>query len=265
MNGIIFDIKRFAVHDGPGIRTTVFMKGCPLNCWWCHNPESINKAPVCVPKTVKLNGRTYTNEETVGYETSSEELLQEICKEQIFMEESGGGVTFSGGEPLLQHRFLLEMLKLCKERNIQTAVDTTVFSGWKIADSIAGIADLLLIDLKLMDEDSHKKYTGVSNRSILENIRKLSEARRRIRIRIPVIPGINDTSDNIGKSIDFLKELNSPVEAIDLLPYHDIAKHKYDRFRLPNRLAGKPSISKEDLSGLQKRFEAAGFTVKIGG
>ncbi len=265
MNGIIFDIKRFAVHDGPGIRTTVFMKGCPLNCWWCHNPESISKDPVCVPKTVKLNGHSFTSEETVGYETSTGKLIQEILKEQVFMEESGGGVTFSGGEPLLQHGFLLEMLKLCKERNIHTAVDTTVYSGWEIVDRVAGIADLLLIDLKLMDEASHKKYTGVSNRLILENIKKLSEDRRRIRIRIPVIPGISDTSGNTGRSIDFLKELDNPVEAVDLLPYHDIAKHKYDRFHLPNRLAGKPSMEKEDLSELQKRFEAAGFTVRIGG
>ena len=265
MKGIIFDIKRFSVHDGPGIRTTVFMKGCPLHCWWCHNPESISMDPVCVRKTTKLNGREFTEEETIGYETTPDNLLKELRKEQIFMEESGGGVTFSGGEPLLQYRFLMEILKGCKDHGLHTAIDTTAYSAWEVIRRVADLAGLFLIDLKLMNDRDHQKYTGVSNLTILENIRKLDQLHKQVRIRIPVIPEITATPENIRNSISFLQELNGPVEAVDLLPFHNMAKQKYHRFHLENQLGHKHSMNKEDLSDMKAQFEAAGFNVKIGG
>ena len=263
--GTIFDIKRFAVHDGPGIRTTVFFKGCPLNCQWCHNPESIDRNPVCIQKISKLNGREFVNDEIIGYEISPERLFDELKKEQVFMEESSGGVTFSGGEPLLQHEFLLEMLQLCKSQGMHTAVDTTLFSSWEIIARMAEATDLFLVDLKLMDDQMHQLYTGVSNEIILKNIRKLTSGNVPLRIRIPMIPEVTTTPENIAKSILFLSELKGRVEAIDLLPFHNTANEKYKRFHLDNRFAGRSSMKKEELTTIKNQFEAAGFTVQIGG
>jgi pyruvate formate lyase activating enzyme len=265
MKGIIFDIKRFAVHDGPGIRVTVFLKGCPLWCWWCHNPESISPEMVCVPKYSKLNGKTFVGQETIGREISVDELMVEIRKERVFMEESAGGATFSGGEPLLQHRFLLEMLKACKVEGIHTVVDTSAYSSWETLAKIVPYTDLFLIDLKLMNNKKHLQYTGVPNTVILENIQKLVQGGSNIRIRIPVIPGITDAEENITQSISFLNGLNGNINGVDLLPYHSIASHKYKRLGLDNRMENTPKLNKEDLTGLKQRFEAAGFRVKIGG
>lgn len=265
MNGIIFDIKRFAVHDGPGIRTTVFFKGCPLKCQWCHNPESIDRAPICIKKTSRLNGREFTDQEVIGYEISTEELLYELQKELVFMEESSGGVTFSGGEPLMQHEFLLEMLQLCRQTGMHTAVDTTLFSSWEVVSRIAQMTNLFLVDLKLMDDSLHEKYTGVSNKVILENIRKVAGLTIPMRIRIPMIPEVTTTSENIRQSIAFLSALNGWIEAVDLLPFHNTANEKYNRFHMKNQFSDKHSMKKEELSSLKEQFEKAGFPVKIGG
>jgi pyruvate formate lyase activating enzyme len=265
MDGIIFDVKRFAVHDGPGIRTTVFFKGCPLHCLWCHNPESIDPMPVCIETISKLNGREYPDIKEIGYQTGAEELLSELQKEQVFMDESGGGVTFSGGEPLLQHKFLIEMLKLCKTYGIHTTIDTTLYAGWEIISRTLEWTDLFLIDLKLMDDMLHQKYTGVSNQIVLENIRKLSERGSSFRIRIPMIPEISTTLENVKQSIVFLKELPNPPEGIDLLPFHNTAKEKYKRFNMDNYFVNCHSLPKEELTGIKTQFEEAGFEVKIGG
>lgn len=263
--GTIFDIKRFAVHDGPGIRTTVFFKGCPLSCQWCHNPESIDSKPVCIKKTSKLNGREFVNDEMIGYEVSPDALFDELKKEQVFMEESSGGVTFSGGEPLLQHEFLFEMLQLCKAQEMHTAVDTTLFSSWEIVGRMAEATDLFLVDLKLMDEQMHHFYTGVSNAVILKNIQNLVSGNVPLHIRIPMIPEVTTTPENIAASIVFLSELKGRVEAVDLLPFHNTANEKYKRFRLENRFSGKHSVKKEELIQIKNQFQEAGFTVKIGG
>ncbi len=265
MKGTIFDIKRFAVHDGPGIRTTVFFKGCPLQCQWCHNPESIDPIPVCIRKVSKLNGREFSEEETIGYQISPEDLLHELQKEQVFMEESSGGVTFSGGEPLMQHEFLFEMLQLCKSHGMHTTVDTTLFSGWEIINRLLTVTDLFLVDLKLMNDEEHKKYTGVSNKIILENIRKLASKGVSMRVRIPVIPGVTTSPENIKESIAFLSELNGRIEAVDLLPFHNTANEKYKRFHMENYFVNRHSMKKEELTTLKEQFEKAGFTVKIGG
>jgi len=263
--GIIFDIKRFAVHDGPGIRTTVFLKGCPLSCHWCHNPESMS-ADICqVAKTVRIGERTFTEDETVGREMKVKEVLTELQKEQIFMDESVGGVTFSGGEPLQQAEFLLEMLAACKKAEMHTAVDTSGYAKWEVLKKVAGNTDLFLYDLKLMDDNLHKTYTGVSNKLILENLSRLLDLGKKVRIRIPMIPGITITENNINETIVFLSKLYFPIEGVDLLPFHNTAAHKYDRFGIKNEFVNLKSVSKNELIDVKKRFENAGFEVKIGG
>lgn len=263
--GIIFDIKRFAVHDGPGIRATVFMKGCPLSCQWCHNPESMSSSICTVAKTVRIGDKTYTEEETVGSEMTVEEVMKELLKEQIFMEESGGGVTFSGGEPLFQADFLLEMLDACKKEKMHTTVDTTGFSRWDVLEKVARDTDLFLYDLKLINNGLHQKYTGVSNKVILENLENLLEMGKKVRIRIPMVSGIVFTEDNINETIAFLCKQKFRIEGVDLLPYHNTAAHKYERFGIENSLKGLKTVNKADLSVAKLQFELAGFEVKIGG
>lgn len=265
MTGILFDIKRFAVHDGPGIRTTVFLKGCPLKCLWCHNPESISPQPCTIERISRIGEQTFRNNEVVGQRKSVKEVMEILEKEWIFMDESGGGVTFSGGEPLLQHKFSAELLTACKQRGMHTAVDTCGFTSSEVLLKIAPLTDLFLYDLKMMNSEKHKFYTGVDNQLILENLRKLASENSKIRIRIPVIPEINDTPENISETIHFLKSLNGPVEGVDMLPFHNTASGKYKRFELNYTMneTRKPEASVMD--AIKKQFEEAGFEVKIGG
>ncbi len=265
MTGTVFDIKRFAVHDGPGIRTTVFLKGCPLSCWWCHNPESINPAIQQVPKTVKVGQKSFEEIEQVGQTMTVGQVLEEVLKERVFMEESGGGVTFSGGEPLMQPIFLLEALKGSKTAGLHTTVDTSGYSSWKYLEPVAECTDLFLFDLKIMEESLHRQYTGVSNHLIKENLTRLLAGGHNVRIRIPVIPGYSDSEENIKETLDFLESLAGEPEGVDLLPYHNTGAHKYSRFGLENRLTELKSLTKQDLKGLKNRFEKAGFKTNIGG
>lgn len=262
---ILFDIKRFAIHDGPGIRTTVFFKGCPLRCTWCHNPESIDMAICRIPKTVSIGYKLFTDMETVGYETSVSELMIELQKEKIFMDETGGGVTFSGGEPLMQHSFLIEALEACKAAGMHTVVDTSGYARWELLAETAQLTDMFLYDLKLIDDHLHREHTGVSNKLILGNIQKLSSMGKTFSVRMPMIPGITFTDDNICRSIDFLRNLPAKPESVDLLPFHNTASHKYERFGITNIFAQTQSLSKKDLEKTKKQFEEEGFTVKIGG
>lgn len=265
MKGIVFDIKRFAVHDGPGIRVTAFLKGCPLACQWCHNPESIDPAICTVPKSIRIGDKTFTEDETVGCVMTSEELLTEFRKEQIFMEESGGGVTFSGGEPLMQYEFLAETLELCKQEKMHTAIDTSGFAPWSAFEKIIPYSDLFLYDLKIMDDNLHKKYTGVSNRLIIENLIRLSTEKQHVRVRIPMIREITFTPENISRSLSFLKKMPTPVDGVDLLPYHNTASHKYRRFGVENHFEMMKSLPKKELFAVKQQFEAAGFDTRIGG
>ena len=265
MTGIIFDIKRFAVHDGPGIRTTVFLKGCPLRCSWCHNPESIEQSPCRVNRVLKLNGRSFTKEETIGYEISAENLFVELEKERVFMDESGGGVTFSGGEPLQQHGFLMEMLTICKTNGMHTAIDTSLFASWENVKAVSEFADLFLVDLKLVDSEAHSVHTGVPNERILENIRKLSALETSIIIRIPMIPNVTTSTENIRQSISFLQSLNGKIKEIHLLPFHNTANEKYKRVGRENPFGQIQSLQKEEIKEIEKQYLTAGFIVKIGG
>jgi len=263
--GIVFNIQRYAVHDGPGIRVTVFLKGCPLRCWWCHNPESRRKEPETIRHKVVLEGSPkLSEEEVIGKTMTVQEVMREIEKEVVFFDESGGGVTFSGGEPLMQPEFLKAVLECCNEQEIHTAIDTTGYAPSDIFQSVIDYVDLFLYDLKLIDEDLHRKYTGVSNKLILENLGTLSERRKKIAIRFPVIPHITDTEKNIIDILKFVTNLNG-IQQIHLLPYHRIAEGKYQQFHLENKMAGVMPPSAEKLEALKQQFEQSGLKAQIGG
>jgi len=261
MQGLIFDIKHYAVHDGPGIRQTVFFKGCPLSCWWCHNPESqLTKTEKHVIDKI-LDGRTFQKEEEIGYYLNDDELMKIIEEDTIFFDESGGGVTFSGGEPLMQPNFLKAIAKKCKEAKIHTALDTSGYTEQKTLLDILPFIDLFLYDLKLIDDELHKKYTGISNKRILENLELLSQSGKKIRLRFPVIPDITDTPKNIEEIKNYLFELKN-VKLIDILSYHDISKGKYERYNKEYKMKNK-KLNQDKVQNIKKEFQSLGYKVKI--
>jgi pyruvate formate lyase activating enzyme len=266
VKGYIFDIKKFSIHDGPGIRTTVFMKGCPLNCWWCHNPESKKIEPEEFPGCTFRWSNSYSadNRDVIGKEAFTDEVMREIEKDFLFYEESGGGATFSGGEPMLQTDFLLSLLTECKSKDISTAVDTTGYAPFKNFEKIYNVADIFLYDLKLMDEDAHIKYTGVSNKIIHENLERLSSNGKRVILRIPIIPGITDTNENIERTIGYISSLRNITE-VDLLPFHKTANSKYEKMKKENKLPNIEPPANEAMEKLKKKFSLLGCTIKIGG
>ena len=297
--GIIFNIQRYSIHDGPGIRTTVFLKGCPLNCWWCQNPESQLSgqemvlwedrciscgacSTICPSSAIQIkNGIPITEKEKcilcgkciekcpalaremIGEKLTTEEVIKEIEKDLIFYEESGGGVTFSGGEPLGQSEFLEGLLNGCREKKIHTVVDTSGYISWEILNKTSPKVDLFLYDLKLMDNERHKKYTGVSNEIILENLEKLSSVHNNIFIRFPVIPGINDDYQNIRKMGEFLSSLE--ITQVNLLSYHYIGMDKYRRLGKKYKLADIQPPSKEKLSEVSAILKKFSLNVKLRG
>ncbi len=250
--GIIFNIQRFSVNDGPGIRSTVFFKGCPLGCRWCHNPES------------RQFGKQVLNGKQLGEDYTPQQLLDEVEKDRLFFDESGGGVTFSGGEPLSQPLFLTEMLDLCKESGIHTAVDTTGYASRELIEKVGSKADLILYDLKLMDPVEHLKYTDISNTEILENLDYLLGNGSNVIVRIPLIPGISATRENLEKSIEFISGYDKRPE-VNLLPYHRIAEGKYNKYGLKYMMQGVEELTEDEIAEHKALFEDAGFIVKIGG
>jgi pyruvate formate lyase activating enzyme len=264
MKGLIYDIKRFTVHDGPGIRMTVFFKGCLLKCQWCHNPESQS---VKITKTIKYNkldGREFPIEVITGREVGTEEILEEALKEKIFFEESGGGVTLSGGEPLLQADFLRTVLITLRENGIHTAVDTCGYAQQKDVEKIAGLADLFLYDLKHIDNEKHIKYTSVSNKDILANLDYLISQNAVINLRIPVIPGFNESDKEMMEIADYLKPRKSGITRISLLPYHRIASHKYDHFGMVEKMKDTPEPDRTRMNEIQSIFSNQGYNVNVG-
>ena len=247
---IFFDIQRNSFVDGPGIRTTVFFKGCNLRCAWCHNPESQSAKPQMMFYKDKCTGCgkcksvcPYHLEQcelcgkctlycpvdarkVCGKEHTVDEVLKEVLKDQAFYETSGGGVTFSGGECMLQIDFLAEILKKCKENGIHTAVDTAGHIPFESFEKILPYTDLFLYDIKIFDSQKHKQYVGVSNELILDNLEKLFERKAKLWIRVPVIPDVNDSIEEIQKIKDFLKTIGT-AEKIELLPYHAMGENKY--------------------------------------
>jgi pyruvate formate lyase activating enzyme len=300
LQGLIFDIRKFSLHDGPGIRTTVFLKGCPLSCWWCHNPEAQSagqelmlfearcvRCGACIPgcplaAIERRDGQIVTDREKcvvcatctdacaadaralVGRRMTAAEVLQVVERDRVFYDESGGGVTISGGEPLAQRAFLAQLLRACKEAGLHTALDTSGFAPWAAIDSIRADVDLFLYDLKLMDEARHRLHTGVSNARILSNLRALATAGQRVIVRVPVIPGINDDAGNLNRLAEFTRGL-AGIEHVDLLPYHASAAGKYERTARPNRMGGVEPPTSDHMQALAGLLEEHDLTVRIGG
>jgi pyruvate formate lyase activating enzyme len=261
----IFDIKRYAIHDGPGIRTTVFFKGCPLSCWWCHNPEGQKPEPEVMLRACHTEGKVVSTErETVGSRVTLDGLMGEIEKETIFHDESGGGVTLSGGEPLMQFEFLSAFLDRCRERGVHTTIDTCGYAPPRIFGSLINKTDLFLYDLKFVNEQAHKKYTGVSNKLIIENLQMLAMRGKKTYVRYTIIPGITDTDQNLRDVVHLVSSLDNVAE-VDLLPYYNYAGEKYKRLRRKNRMSGVEPPSTERMRQVRQLLRAHSLKVKIGG
>lgn len=298
---LIFDIKRYAINDGPGIRITIFLKGCPLSCDWCHNPES---------QSTKMQ-KMYTNTKCIGCEKCVEACEQNACtltpngivtdpnacilcgkcaevcptkatemsgelqsidqiveaieRETVFFDQSNGGVTISGGEPLMHSDFLIKLLDACGEKNIHRVVDTTGFAKTKTLLEVAERTEHFLFDLKMMDDKKHKEYTGVGNEVILKNLKVLSESGASINIRIPLIKGVNDDDENIEQTARFIASLKGKKKKINILPYHGIAAKKYEKLGLlyNERSMAEPSV--EVQRKVIQKFEEYGLEAMIGG
>ena len=265
----IFNIMRYSVHDGPGIRTTVFFKGCPLSCKWCHNPESMELKPAQIfnPKKCIKCGRCDNcptgARETIGYEISVAALMAEIKKDLLFFEQSRGGVTFSGGEPFFQSKFLLEALTECKEEYINTAIDTSGFCDTDILLKAAETANYFLYDIKFIDSVKHEKYCGVPNNLILKNLELLGKTRTRLLARIPVIPTINDDMKEMTGIFEFIKNISN-IEMVHLLPYHNIQTDKYKRIGKEYELSEISNDESPNMNEIKALFETK-FRTKIGG
>ncbi|MHA1419854.1 MAG: glycyl-radical enzyme activating protein [Candidatus Heimdallarchaeaceae archaeon] len=264
--GIIFDIKHFAIHDGPGIRTTVFFKGCPLSCWWCHNPESKDPNPEEIedPSKILSGSNNKCGKDIIGREVQVLEVMEEFLKDVIFYDESDGGVTFSGGESLMQPAFLSTLLKECKRNGLHTCIDTSGYASKQIIDTIIPDVDLFLYDLKLMNNEEHEKYTGVGNEIIMKNLEYLCEKQKKVIIRIPIIPEITDTDENILQLGEYISRLDC-ILRVDLLPYNQMGEEKYRRLEKPYLLNNITPPSQERMFQIKEKLETYNLNVKIGG
>ena len=298
---LIFDIKRYAINDGPGIRVVIFFKGCNLRCTWCHNPESISakaekmyapakciKCGTCV-EACPENAITLTNEgivtnpelckmcgkcaevcptkaiEMSGKVMTVPEIMDIIEKERIFFDQSGGGVTFSGGEPLVHKKMLIELLDECGKRGIHRAVDTAGNVSTETILEVAKRTDLFLYDLKIMDSALHWKWIQAGNERILHNLKVISGIGAHVIIRIPLIGGVNDTDENIEQTAKFISELPGEKKPVHLLPYHTIAEHKYAKLGRPDNFEKLKEPDSETLARAVARFGKFGIEASVGG
>ena len=302
--GIVFSVQRYCIHDGPGIRTTVFLKGCPLSCAWCHNPESWDTAPeiwllpqhciqcgACLeecPRTDQVEPGTAlagppllepdhclrcgscvavcptSARQQVGRSLQVAELLREVARDRPFYEQSGGGVTFSGGEPLLQYEFLAACLRGCREQRLHTAVDTSGYAPREHLLALARVTDLFLYDLKLMDDQRHREHTGVSVQPILENLVALDAAGAEIWVRLPLIPRVNDDSANLDAIGRFVADLTH-TRRLHLLPFHEVGTDKRLRLGKSSESSGCVPSTRETVAEVVRRLTACGLEVHLGG
>jgi len=298
---LIFDIKRYAINDGPGIRITIFLKGCSLNCKWCHNPESTprrqqqmyasdkcigcsecvihcpNDALTLTPQGIVTNanlcdmcGKCAEVCPTKAMEMTGElmtvdQVMSQIKKETILMDKSDGGVTFSGGEPLMHHEFLIEMLDACGKEGIHRCIDTTGFTNTKRLLEVAEKSEHFLYDLKMMDTDKHKEWTGVPNEKILENLKILAATGMSLNIRIPLIKGVNDDDKNIHESAKFIAALEGKKPLVNILPFHNIAEKKYEKLGQDYHkgIMDVPDINRQE--EVLKIFKSYDLNALIGG
>jgi pyruvate formate lyase activating enzyme len=296
--GLVFLIQRYSLQDGPGLRTTVFMKGCPLRCQWCQNPESWQPYPelisldtkckllgrcaeVCPVGAITLNqqeGRKIDRDKCdlcfkcvdacptkalskVGEYVTVEEVLAEIERDELFYQRSGGGVTISGGEPLVQWQFVSSLLKACKQRHLHTALDTCGYARWPTLERVLEHVDLVLYDIKHMNPRLHIEATGKSNRLVLNNLRKIP-SRIKIWLRMPLIPGFNDSEDNLTKLCKLGREIEA--EKVSILPYHKLAEEKYSRLGRQYTMSHIKTPNKKHLQRVKELIESFGLQVTIG-
>lgn len=303
LKGLVFDIQKFAIHDGGGIRTVVFLKGCPLSCVWCANPESIKATQemtfipnncigcekclgVCPQRAITQSNElpykpvldrercTLCGEclktcyagalNIIGRHVSVAELMAMVERDRKFYDQSGGGVTFSGGEPLAQADFLKAALQDARHKGIHTAIETSAFSPWEKLKSVLTHVNLALVDIKHMDADRHAELTGVPNGLILDNLQKMVEVGLPVRIRLPLIPGCNDSLENIQATAEFVKDLEK-VQAVDILPYHRLGEMKWSQL---GSACKRPALLPPTEEHVQQRaeiFRALGLKVSVGG
>ena len=296
--GNVFDIQRYSIHDGPGIRTTVFLKGCPLTCKWCSNPESQNMYSEillrknkcdrcgkciehCPSNLISLTDNgieidrlrcdrcmkcvdvcpTHAISST-GQSMTVEEVVAEVIKDELFYLNSGGGVTISGGEPLFQPEFTLALLEEFKNRELHIALDTCGFAEWEILNRLVSYVDLMLFDVKHLDSDQHKLGTGVGNELIFENLMRIAEKRKRVWVRIPIVPGYNDSEQYTCDLIEFLS--NMPVEKVSLLGYHEWSRSKYEALGREYPLSSALPVTESYTSRMKDAMELRGLNVTIG-
>lgn len=252
----IFNIQKFSVHDGPGIRTTVFFKGCPLRCQWCHNPESQRMEPeVMIGNNQK--------EKLVGTSYSVRELVKLLKRDQIFYDQSGGGVTLSGGEVMVQNmEYVLELVKALDREGISVVIDTCGFAPTEHFAKLLPYTELFLYDLKMMNDEKHQKHTGVSNELILKNLKYLSDQGTKIELRMIMVKDVNMSSDDILSVAEWLKQEQIKVSKITLLPYHDFGRDKYRQLsRECTQNFDKPTD--EELERVKQMLERGGFVVDV--
>jgi pyruvate formate lyase activating enzyme len=259
MKGLIFDIKHFAINDGPGIRQTIFLKGCPLSCIWCHNPESWNPNIETFEVVKKLGDDEIKVNQQIGKWYDVDELMYIIQKDAAFFDQSGGGVTFSGGEPMLQCKFVEEVSKRCKIQKISTLVDTCGYCNYESFEKINPFIDIYYYDIKHVNSQKLEEYTGVKAELILNNLERLLKDKKKIIIRIPVIPSFNDDKNDVIEIINTLSTIN--INEIHLLPYHDIGKSKFKRYNITKNK--EIENRKLDIDSIKRYYEKAGFNVKL--
>jgi pyruvate formate lyase activating enzyme len=303
VRGIVFNIQHYSIHDGPGIRTTVFVNGCPLRCLWCQNPESQSKTPrlffsrekctgcgqclaACPQEAIRIVDKVSQTDRSLckgcgqctlicpnearnimGKEMTAKEVFKDVISDEVFYKNSGGGVTISGGEPLSQPEFVTEILKLCKNAGLHTVVDTSGYADWDTFKQVLAFTDMVLYDFKHMNPEEHRRFTGVSNELILDNARKIIKEFPKITFvaRMPVIPGYNDSNGNIVRTALFITEELGESVKVNILPYHRLGETKYERLELASECVRIKQPSDKHMEELRSKIESFGLSTSIGG